>query len=556
MKTPNSKLQGNNSLANGSKLHLTAPNGSPNGLSFCKCLITRNIDGLTGKTPPGDLPLHGPGQQPVDLYPSSTGPAQSSPIQPSPAQSSHPLSSLFQQRWNYTWSSKFGLRNFSASWLVLGVLFLATASPAIAQNLVLSGATVHTVSGETYSPGQVLIQNGKIAAVGSTVPGSGAQVIDLKGQHLYPGIIAMDTLLGLTEIGAVRATQDSTEVGEFTPDVESWIAVNPDSELIPVTRANGIAYFEPVPEGGVVSGQSGLVATEGWTSEQRAIKKPIGLHLFWPRMDLDASIRERGRGRGGSSKAKSVEEQAADRRAKLRGTQDFFDEAKAYAKAKDASAKGSVPAPEKIPAWEAMLPFVSGQLPIMMHADETRQIKAAVDWAETNHYKMILVGGRDAWMNAELLASKKIPVVYSHTFTLPSRDTESYDIHFKAPEMLRKAGVQVVFGNGLTTMDAALTKNLPYAAAQAVAFGMPEGEALKGITLYPAQLANVADELGSIDVGKEATLFAADGDILDIRAHVNRMWVAGKEVSLDNRHTRFYEKYKNRPRSQPEATPQ
>jgi imidazolonepropionase-like amidohydrolase len=433
--------------------------------------------------------------------------------------------------------------------LVFGALILGlTIYPGLAQSLLLSGATVHTVSGETFSPGQVLIENGKITAVGATVSSRGAQTIDLKGQHLYPGIIAMDTLLGLTEIGAVRATQDSTEVGEFTPDVESWIAVNPDSELIPVTRANGIAYFEPVPEGGLVSGQSGLVASDGWTSEQRAIKKPIGLHLFWPRMDLDASTRERGGRRGGGGKAKSMEEQAADRRAKLRSTQDFFEEAKAYAKAKDASAKSSVSGPEMIPAWEAMLPYVRGELPIMVHADETRQIKAAVDWAETNHYKMILVGGRDAWMSAEMLGAKKIPVVYADTFTLPSHDTESYDVHFKAPEVLRKAGVQVVFGNGLTTMDAALTKNLPYSAAQAVAFGMPEAEALKGITLYPAQLSGVADRLGSIETGKEATLFVADGDILDIRAHVKRMWVAGKEVNLENRHTRFYEKYKNRPR--------
>jgi len=450
----------------------------------------------------------------------------------------------------------FGAWCFAAAWsLVLGVLVLASSNSALAQNIVLSGATVHTVSGETFSPGQVLIQNGKIAAVGATVSGGSAQTIELKGQHLYPGIIAMDTLLGLTEIGAVRATQDSAEVGEFTPDVESWIAVNPDSELIPVTRANGIAYFEPVPEGGLVSGQSGLVATEGWTSEQRAIKKPIGLHLFWPNMELEASARERGRGRG---KAKSMEEQAADRRSKLRATEDFFEEAKAYAKAKEASAKGAVGASEKIPAWEAMLPYVRGELPIMVHADETRQIKAAVDWAETNRYKMILVGGRDAWMSAELLASRKIPVVYSDTFTLPAHDTESYDVHFKAPEVLRKAGVQVIFGNGLSTMDAALTKNLPYAAAQAMAFGMPEAEALKGITLYPAQLAGVADRLGSIEVGKEATLFVADGDILDIRAHVTRMWVAGKEISLENRHTRFYDKYKNRPKGneQPDGTPQ
>lgn len=439
--------------------------------------------------------------------------------------------------------------SFSGAWcLVLGALALAlSVSSGLAQNLLLSGATVHTVSGETLSSGQVLIQNGKIAAVGTAIPPSSAQAIDLTGQHLYPGIIAMDTLLGLTEIGAVRATQDSTEVGEFTPDVESWIAVNPDSELIPVTRANGIAYFEPVPEGGIVSGQSGLVATEGWTTEQRAIKKPIALHLFWPNMDLEVSTRERGRGRG-ASKGKSLEEQAAERRARSRAIQDFFDEAKAYAKAKEAAANGSAPTPDKIPAWESMLPYVRGELPIMIHADEVRQIKAAAEWADTNHYKMILIGGRDAWMAADLLAAKKIPVVYSHTFTMPTRDTESYDVHFKAPELLRKAGVQVIFGNGLSTMDAALTKNLPYAAAQAVAFGMPEAEALKGITLYPAQLAGMADQLGSIEPGKEATLFVADGDILDIRTHVKRMWVAGQEISLENRHTRFYDKYKNRPR--------
>jgi imidazolonepropionase-like amidohydrolase len=534
---------------------LTAPDGSPNGSDFCKSLQTRKVDGLTGKTPPGspcspktsgrrraNLPS-------MPLLPEESQ-TQSNPVKPSQTKSNRPLPPRFH-RTKRNWPWTFGTWSLSKAWcLVLGAfLYALTLAQADSQTLLLSGATVHTVSGETFSPGQVLIQNGKITAVGATVPSGGAQTIDLKGQHLYPGIIAMDTLLGLTEIGAVRATQDSTEVGEFTPDVESWIAVNPDSELIPVTRANGIAYFEPVPEGGVISGQSGLVATEGWTSEQRAIKKPIALHLFWPRMDLDASTRERGGRRGGGGgKGKSIEDQATERRAKMRATQDFFDEAKAYAKAKDASSKGSVSAPANIPAWEAMSPYVRGELPVMVHADETRQIKAAVEWAETNHYKMILVGGRDAWMSAELLASKKIPIIYSDTFTLPSHDTESYDVHFKAPEVLRKAGVQVVFGNGLTSMDAALTKNLPYSAAQAVAFGMPEAEALRGITLYPAQLAGVADRLGSIEPGKEATLFVADGNILDIRAQVKRMWVAGKEVSLENRHLRFYEKYKNRPR--------
>jgi imidazolonepropionase-like amidohydrolase len=263
-------------------------------------------------------------------------------------------------------------------------------------------------------------------------------------------------------------------------------------------------------------------------------------------MELDIAVKERPRTRTPASK--SLEEQAKERRLRLRATEDFFEEAAHYSKAKAAAASGKIPVSEIIPAWEAMIPYVRGELPIMVHADEVRQIKAAILWAATNHYKIILVGGRDAWMAAGLLASRKIPVVYANTFTLPSRDTEPYDIHFKTPELLRQAGVVVAFGNGLSTMDAALTKNLPVSAAQAVAFGLPEAEALKGITLYPAQLAGVSDRLGSIEVGKEATVFACTGSVLDVRSEVTRMWVAGKEISLENRHTRFYTKYKNRPR--------
>jgi imidazolonepropionase-like amidohydrolase len=151
-------------------------------------------------------------------------------------------------------------------------------------------------------------------------------------------------------------------------------------------------------------------------------------------------------------------------------------------------------------------------------------------------------------MAADLLAAKKVPVIYAHTYTQPARDTDSYAVHFRAPAILHQAGVQVTFSTGADSFNAALVQNLPYSAAQAVAFGLPEAEALKGLTLYPAQLAGVAGRLGSLEPGKDATLFAADGDILDNRTHVKRMWIAGKEVSLENRHTRLYEKYKNRPR--------
>ncbi len=300
-----------------------------------------------------------------------------------------------------------------------------------------------------------------------------------------------------------------------------------------------------MPKGHIISGQSALLATAGWTSEQMTIRKPIALHLFWPSMELDTTPKEKARDK---ANWKSLEDQARERGIRLRATEDFFEEAKAYAKAKDAAAKGNAPAPQLIPAWEAMLPCVRGELPVTIHADEIRQIKAAIHWADTNHYRVILAGARDAWMAADLLAAKKVPVIYGHMFNQPVRDTASYDVQFRAPDVLHRAGVPVTFSIGSDSFNAAQIRNLPYAAAQAVAFGLPEAEALKGLTLYPAQLAGVADRLGSIEPGKEATLFAADGDILDIRVNVKRMWIAGKEVSLESRHTRLYEKYKNRPR--------
>ena len=347
--------------------------------------------------------------------------------------------------------------------------------------------------------------------------------------------------MGLAEISAVRATLDAREVGEFTPEVQSWLAVNPDSELLPVARANGVAYFEPAPGGTAVAGQSGLVALDGWTYEQMTFRPSIGLHVYWPEVDLDPTPKVRAKD---PKKWKSLEDQARERREKRQAFEDFFAEARAYEQAK--AAAGLTPRVKPVPAWEAMGPFVRGEKPITVHADDVRAIRAAVQWAEKNHYRITLAEARDAWMVASLLAEKKIPVVFNHVFTLPARDTDAYDVHFSAPAVLHRAGVPVAFSLG--SERASLVKNLPYEAAQAVAHGLPADEALKGLTLYPAQIAGVADQLGSIDVGKVATLFAADGEILDIRARVKRLWIAGREIGLETRHTRFYEKYRNRPK--------
>ncbi len=438
-------------------------------------------------------------------------------------------------------------RRLTAGLALVAALLAACFIPARAETLLLTGATVHTVSGATYAPGDVLIKDGKITGVfdagrAQRPPDvAGTVKIDLRGQHLYPGLIALNSGLGLAEISAVRATLDSREVGEFTPEVQSWLAVNPDSELLPVARANGVAYFEPAPGGAAVSGQSGLVALDGWTYEQMTFRPAVALHVYWPEVDLDSTPKARAKD---PKKWKSLEDQARERREKRQALEEFFEEARAYVLAN--AATGTTPRPKPVPAWEAMGPFVRGEKPITVHADDVRAIRAAVQWAEKNRYRITLAEARDAWMVAPLLAEKKIPVVFNHVFTLPPRDTDSYDVHFSAPAVLHRAGVPVAFSLGVER--ASLVKNLPYEAAQAVAHGLPADEALKGLTLYPAQIAGVAEQLGSIDVGKVATLFAADGDILDIRAQVKRLWIAGREIGLETRHTRFYEKYRHRPK--------
>jgi len=405
-----------------------------------------------------------------------------------------------------------------------------------AEDLLFTGATVHTITGGTITNGCVLVKEGKIANVFTAPPASDAKQIPLDGLHLYPGLIALNTDLGLIEIESVRATIDVREVGEYTPDVYSWLAVNPDSELLPVARANGVSHFEPTPAGAVLAGQSGLMALTGWTTEEMVLRKAIALHVYWPNLTLDTAPKERARE---PRRWKSLEDQDKDRQEKLRQLNEFFAEARAYAKAKDGKDF------QIVPAWEAMVPVLRGEIPVTIHANDARQIRAAVSWARTNGVKMILADGQDAWRVAGLLATNQVPVIFSHVFSLPSRETDGYDAQFRAAGILHAAGVKLALSGG----ESSLVKNLPYTAAQAVAFGLPADEAVKAITLYPAQLAGVANRLGSIETGKDATFFVTDGDVLDIRSNVKRMWIGGQEVSLESRHTRLYEKYKSRPKS-------
>ncbi|MFM8360412.1 MAG: hypothetical protein ACKOET_17825, partial [Verrucomicrobiota bacterium] len=274
----------------------------------------------------------------------------------------------------------------------------AAPSASHAASILLTGATVHTVSGPVITNGAVLVRDGRIAAVGTGVTEAADARVDLAGLHLFPGLVAPTSILGLQEIDSVRATRDTTESGDYHPEVASWVAVNPDSELIPVARANGYTHAQPIPLGGVVSGRSGVIALAGWSVEDLAVKRDAGLHVFWPSFAFDLTPKERS---SNPANWKSLADQAKDRDRRLRELDHFFSEAEAYGRARQANSNAT----PMVPAWEAVQPVLAGTTPVFLHADETRQIRSAVQWAVRRKFKAVLAGGRDAWKVADLLAT-------------------------------------------------------------------------------------------------------------------------------------------------------
>jgi len=414
-------------------------------------------------------------------------------------------------------------------------LWFALATGVLAQErpLALAGGTVHTVSGKSIAGGVVVMQHGKIIAVGRSVP-DGAEQRDLSGRHLYPGLMDADSVLGLVEIGAVRATRDMVEVGEITPNVRAEHAVNPDSTLLPVARANGITYVRTAPRGGLIAGLSALIRLHGWTWEDLTVSAPLALQVEWPRMLIDRRPQAR-------TKPKEQEKRRDER---LRTLKEAFATARAYLKARDAA---SADHPVDVDArWEAMRPVLEGDIPVIVDADEITAMEAAMEWAEEEGVRLILSGGADAWRLADVLAEKDIPVILGSTLSMPRRPWEPYDTAYKNPLRLQEAGVRFCISGGGSSFMASNSRNLPYNAAMAESFGLPHQEALRSITLYPAQILGVEDRLGSVEVGKDATLMVTDGDPLDIRTQVLQVWIDGERMDLSNRHHDLYERYQQR----------
>jgi imidazolonepropionase-like amidohydrolase len=408
-----------------------------------------------------------------------------------------------------------------------------------AETVVLQGGTVHPVSGPDLPSATVVLADGRIAAVGAGVTAPpGARVVDVTGKHVYPTLIDANTVLGLVEIGSVRGTVDVSETGDFNPNARAEVALNADSELLPVTRAGGVLVAMTCPRGGLVAGTAAVFQLDGWNWEDMTLRAPVGLLVNWPAMRVD---RDPGA-------EPPTAEQLKTRDEKLRRLRDLFADARAYQQAHGAEGERSVPAHDRDPRWEAMIPVLEGKIPVLVAARDAVQIHAALRWADEEKVRIVLLAGGDAGKLAEELARRQVPVILDPTLALPLRRWEPYDEPYTIAARLHAAGVKFCFSTGGTSGDAANVRNLPIEAAAAVGYGLPREAALRAVTLSSAEILGLGARLGSIEVGKDATLLVTDGDLLDIRTHVVGAFIAGREISLENRQSRLWKKYGDRPR--------
>ena len=402
-----------------------------------------------------------------------------------------------------------------------------------AKPIALKGATIHPVSGPEIASGIIVFENGKITAVAAdaAIP-VGAEVIDATGKHIYPGLISANTVLGLTEISAVRSTVDVEEVGVINPNASSVTSINPDSELLPVTRSNGILTALAVPEGGIISGTSVVMRLDGWTPEEMTVRSPAAMHLRWPNLKINRDPRA----------PKSVEDQQKEIDKAHKLIRDAFQIARSYWHAR----KVATPDFKSDLRWEAMMPVFDGKLPLFVHAETLAQMEAALAWAKEAQLKIVLVGGTDAWRLSAQLKESDTPVIIARATTLPSRRDDPYDTAFSNAARLQEAGVRFCIATKGRESEAPHERSLPYEPAMAAAFGLPREEALKSVTLYAAQMLGVADQLGSLEAGKAATLIVTNGDPLDFPTQVEAAYIDGRKLDLTNRQTRLRDKYQEK----------
>ena len=426
----------------------------------------------------------------------------------------------------------------------LAALLLAAGAPAVfaqsasgaavvARGWAIRNVTVVPVTGPRIEHGTVVIRNGKIEAVGADAAAQpGDSVLDGTGLFVYPGMIDAGTRLGLTEISSVPGGEDQQELGEFNPQDAALTAVNPHSDVIPVTRSNGVTTAITSPRGGLVSGQAALIDLLGWTPQEMAVRAPAAMVMTYPRTGGGRFARRGRQGEGDQLNRQVL------------ALREFLGDARAYAEIKARLAAGAPGAQPTNLGLEAMVPVMRGDVPVIFDVETAEQIRGVLALADSFGLKVVLRGAQEAWRLADTLAARHIPVIVGPTTTGVGPD-EPYDEIYANPGVLAKAGVTIAF----QTNDAHDSRNLPYNAALAEAYGLPADDALKALTINPARIFGVADRLGSIEPGKEATLMVTDGDPLDARVGRKYIFIRGELVPFNDRHSRLYEEFRARPKS-------
>lgn len=433
--------------------------------------------------------------------------------------------------------------------VTLGLVALALAwTPAAGEaqgTFVIRGGTIVPVTGPRVPNGTVVIQDGRITAVGANAQApAGATEINATGMFVYPGLINAGTNMGLVEMGGVPGPVDTREVGDFNPQNIHTTAVNVNSEHIGVTRANGITQVITVGGGSVLSGLAGLINLAGYTNEEMIAKQKVGLLLSWPNAGGGGGRGRGGRGGGGGG-TPGVDPMVAYQN-NVRQIYRWFHEAKAYGEVRDRlTANGARPPV----GWhvnlryDAMVPAVRGEMPVIVDANTVAQMRDVIRFMDSLKVKVIIHGASEGWQFADTLAARRIPVILDGVTGMPGND-DPYDLVFANPGVLQKAGVQLAFATG----GASSARDLPYEVGLSIAYGLDPEEALKAMTINPARMFGVDREYGSIEVGKIANVILTTGDPIDIRSQIKEVFVKGQRQKFDDRHTQLYEKYRARPK--------
>jgi imidazolonepropionase-like amidohydrolase len=402
--------------------------------------------------------------------------------------------------------------------------------PPQSQPVALRGATIHTVTNGVIQNGTIIFDAGRITAVGANIPiPAGTKIVDVTGKHIYPGLIDAYSTVGISEIGAVDMSNDVNEVGDFNPNVRTDVAVNAESRHIGTSRSQGVLTTLTTPGGGLISGMSSAMALEGWSWEEMSLESAAALNVNWPDPNQRGGRGGRGGGGGGQNGNRATYEE------RVQELKNYFAEARAY---RDAVAAGETVRTDA--RYAAMIPALDRKIPVVVSANGTSQINDAITWAKQENLRLIIRGGDDAIHVADRLRADSIPVILTSTMDAPNRDHEGYDAAYSRAAQLHKAGVKFAISGGSGSL---YTDRLPYEAGVAVAFGLPEEEAIKAVTINAAEFMGLSDRLGSLEPGKQAMLLIMTGTPIDTRSDILQAYIQGRELDMNDIQKHFFMKY-------------